>query len=118
MLHLLRFVSDYYTEFAGSCRKDVRMTPRRDHLAMLLPVSRIDMAEVTWEEFAAHIEHFAYAEAYRLGGTSDVAQLELVRWATLLYDPFEDTDPFLQAPWFGHPPDRVVIQAIYSLMLL
>ena len=41
------------------------------------------MAEVTWEEFAAHIEHFAYAEAYRLGGTSDVAQLELVRWATL-----------------------------------
>ena len=45
-------------------------------------------------------------------------QLELVRWATLLYDPFEDTDPFLQAPWFGHPPDRVVIQAIYSLMLL
>ena len=30
------------------------MTPRRDHLAMLLPVSRIYMAEVTWEEFAAH----------------------------------------------------------------
>ena len=54
MLHLLRFVSAYYTEFAGSCRKDVRMTPRRDHLAMLLPVSRTYMAEVTWEEFAAH----------------------------------------------------------------
>ncbi len=30
------------------------MTPRQDHLAMLLPVSRIYMAEVTWEEFAAH----------------------------------------------------------------
>jgi hypothetical protein len=30
------------------------MTPRRDHLAMLLPVSRISMAEVMWEEFAAH----------------------------------------------------------------